>query len=125
MCRQIVHDKIDALVHRVATSDGSEEVQDDGGVFPGLVVHPQDILMETVGGKEIADTAVAMVGRPMAHRMLLQRPRGTGIRLDLHRAKFIKADYDRVFRRPIVESVDAFFLEVNSGSFDSFQVRVR
>ncbi len=44
------------------------------------------------------------------------------MRLDLHRSKFVEADYDGVFRCPLVESVDAFFLEAKSGSFDSFQV---
>ena len=47
------------------------------------------------------------------------------MRLDLHRSKFVEADYDGVFRCPLVESVEAFFLEAKSGSFDSFQVRVR
>ena len=45
--------------------------------------------------------------------------------LDLHRPHFVEADYDRVFRRLLVESVEAFFFEEKSGSFDSFQVRVR
>ena len=47
------------------------------------------------------------------------------MRFDLDRSKLVEADYDRVFRRPLVESVDAFFLAAKSGSFDSFQVRVR
>ncbi len=47
------------------------------------------------------------------------------MRLDLDRSELVEADYDGVFRRPLVESVDAFFLEANFGSFDSFQVRVR
>ena len=45
--------------------------------------------------------------------------------LDLHRSELVETDYDGVFRRFLVEPVEAFFLEAKSGSFDSFQVRVR
>ncbi len=81
--------------------------------------------MDVVGSEEIADAAATIVGRPMPDRSLLRCPAAAGMRLDLDRSQFVEADYDRVFRRPFVESVDAFFLEAKSGSFDSFQVRVR
>ena len=64
-------------------------------------------------------------GGPVAHRVLLRRPRGTCVGLDLHRPHLVEADYDRVLRRAPVEAVDAFFFEEESGSFYSFQVRVR
>ena len=81
--------------------------------------------MDVVGCEEVADAGTAAVGRPMSDRALVRGPGSTGMRLDLDRSQFVETDYDRVFRRPLVESVDAFFLETNSGSFDSFQVRVR
>ena len=81
--------------------------------------------MNVVGSEEVADTTAAAVGCPMSNGPLLGRPRRARLRLNLNRSELIEADYDRVFRRPLVESVDAFFLKVNSGSFDSFQVRVR
>ena len=80
--------------------------------------------MDVIGSEEIADAAVAAIGRPMSDRALVRGPGSTGMRLDLDRSQFVETDYDRVFRRPLVESVDAFFLEANFGSFDSFQVRV-
>ena len=81
--------------------------------------------MDVIGSEEIADAAVAAVGCPMPDRALLRCPGSAGMRLDLDRSQFVEADYDRAFRRPLVESVDAFFLEANSGSLDSVQVRVR
>ncbi len=90
-----------------------------------LVVHPQDVVMDVVGSEEIADAAASIVGRPMSDRSLLRCPAAAGMGLDLDRSEFVEADYDRVLRRPLVEPVDAFFLEANSGSVDSFQVRVR
>ncbi len=81
--------------------------------------------MDVVGTEKIADAAVPTVRCPVSHRVLLRRPGGAGMGLDLHWPQFVEADYDRVLRRPLVESVDAFFLEEKSGSFDSFQVRVR
>ena len=80
--------------------------------------------MNVVGSEEVADAAMAGVGCPMPDRVLLRCPGRAGMRLDLDRSELVEADYDRVFRRPLVESVDAFFLEANFGSFDSFQVRV-
>ena len=35
------------------------------------------------------------------------------MRLDLDRSELVEADYDGVFRRPLVESGDAVFLEAN------------
>ena len=102
-----------------------EEIEYDRGVLLGFMMHPQNVFMDVISTEEIADTAVATVGGSMSDRSLLRCPRRAGMRLDLDRSQFVEADYGRVFRRPLVESVDAFFLEANSGSFDSFQVRVR
>ena len=123
--RQIVHDDVDPLGLGIAEPNGLEEIEYDGRVLLGFVMHPQDVLMDVIGSEEIADAAVAAVGGSMPDRALVRGPGSTGMRLDLDRSQFVEADYDRVFRRPLVESVDAFFLETNSGAFDSFQVRVR
>lgn len=81
--------------------------------------------MDIVGTEEVADAAVAVVSSSMSYRVLSGRPCGTGMGLELHRPQFVEANYDRALRRPLVESVDPFFFAAKSGSFDSFQVRVR
>ncbi len=123
--RQIVQNEVDALGLAVAVPDGLEESEHLRGVLPSLVMHPQDVLVDVVGAEEIADPSVPGVGGPVPHRVLLRRPGGAGMGLDLHGPHFVEADYDRVLRRTPVEAVDAFFFEEKSGSFDSFQVRVR
>ena len=125
MSRQIVEDEVDAFGLPVTAPDGLYESVHDGGVLFALVMHPQDVIMDVVRTEEIADAAVPTVGCPVSHRVLLRRPGGARMGLDLHRPHFVEADYDRVFRRLLVESVEAFFFEEKSGSFDSFQVRVR
>ena len=125
MRRQSVHDDVDPLGLGIAKPNGLEEIEYDRRVLLGFVMHPQDVLMDIIGSKKVADVTVAVVGCPMPDRALVRCPRSAGMRLDLDRSQLVEADYDGVVRRPLVESVDAFFLEANSGSFDSFQVRVR
>ena len=125
MRRQIVHDDVDPLGLGIAKRNGLEEIEYDRRVLLGFVMHPQDVLMDIIGSKKVADATVAAVGCPMPDRALVRCPRNAGMRLDLDRSQLVEADYDGVVRHPLVESVDAFFLEANSGSFDSFQVRVR
>ena len=65
--------------------------------------------MDVVGCEEVADAGTAAVGCPMPDGALLRCPGRAGMRLDLDRSELVEADYDGVFRRPLVESVDAFF----------------
>ena len=123
--RQIVEDEVDPLGLFVAAPDGLEEGQHHRGMLLPLVMHPQLVLLDVVGAEEVADPGVPMVGGPVPYRVLLRGPRSAGMGLDLHRPHLVEADYDRILRRPPVESVDAFFLPAKSGSFDSFHVRVR
>ena len=69
--------------------------------------------MNVVGSEEVADAPTAGVGCPMPDWVLARCPGRAGMRLDLDRSELVEADHDRVFRCPLVESVDAFFLEAN------------
>ena len=59
MRRQIVHDDVDPLGLGIAEPNGLEEIEYDGRVLLGFVMHPQDVLMDVIGSEEIADAAVA------------------------------------------------------------------
>ena len=65
------------------------------------------------------------VGRTDPGRMTLGTPRAPASRTDFDGTVLVEGDHPALFRRVLLEVVDAFFLETNSGSELSFHVFVR
>ena len=74
MRRKIVHDEVDPLGAGISSPDLFQEVQNDRRVLSILVMHPQLVLVDIVGAKEITDTTATIVGGRMSHRLLLRGP---------------------------------------------------
>jgi len=90
-----------------------------------LAVAKQYVVFEVECRKQGLGTLIAMIRRWQPLRFPNLGPMGSRVRPDLQRSEFINIYHMSVCWLVAVEFLGPFFLESNSGSFDSFHVLVR
>lgn len=117
--------KVQSGVGRELGPDVFQERQDLCPAFPFVGAHPEFVSVDIIGRQVVSDSVEASIRGSNPRRFAPGSPRPASMGTHLHRPELVEADHSRVLRRFLVEPLDAFFLDSNSGSLLSFHVFVR
>ena len=123
--RQVVHDDIDAQLHRIARPEMSETGHDVSRCFALAHSPDQAVGMDILEPVQLPRALLPRIGGPVALWFSTTRPAHSGHWAEFQRTQLVIADDDSAFRATGIERQNPLFLASNSGSSECFQVLVR